>query len=149
MKSVERPLPEFGQGLLVVMVRRARLIDELRSGRFIQTDETLYSSDVQARGRTFVEGQRWGGYCCIGVGCALLRLDDMYLVEEADNAYVDFRQQYYVSEKVQKYLIGENDGSSVQWRMGETKIIRASGAGQRNFHQIARFLEIIWGFNGR
>lgn len=147
---------EFGDGALTMMVRRARLIDELRSGRFSQgTGGFLLEPVGRARNRNFVEGQKAGEYCCIGVGASLLGITDKELIDEEESAYTEFCDEYGVTEKTQRYLIGMNDGGFVKWPINDAygktygcnenePIIRMGKAFGRDFQQIARFLEMIW-----
>lgn len=147
-------LPQFGEGLLDIMIKRARLIDALRSGKYIKGTDHLWSAGMSARKRTFVDGVHEGQFCCIGVGCNLLGFSNEELDDEMTDAYLSFNREYRISDKQQKMLVAMNDGDSAglpgkdKWgtMYGEPVYFREE-APAREFPQIARFLEIIWGFN--
>lgn len=116
-----------------MMVRRAKLIEELFSGEWEQGQSALLQTYSQE-------------YCCIGVACSLLGIEDDDLREESASDYLTFEREYGVSHETSRYLQSMNDGDvyhtpaeNRNWK----KLVRFTYE-SRSFEQIARFLEIIW-----
>jgi hypothetical protein len=130
-----------------MMIRRARLVDALRSGQFRQGKGSLFREYT-------TDGNGGGGYyCCIGVGCFLLGFPDSILMEDMESEYLEFELKYGLSHRTAKYLMAMNDGDAMgdvledddfrSYLPRHFRLIRLEG-NQRNFKEVARFLEIIW-----
>ena len=137
-ESVETP--DFGSGYLLLMVRRAALIYELRSNNFVKAMDTLYDPEIK-------------GFCCIGVGQYLMGTTIDSLADDLGRHYDGFVDNYCVSMKTQKYLVSMNDGTVLKWPQRDRYGATFSGYKQirpnlraRSFEEIASFLEYIWGF---
>ena len=154
MTSVLETDREFGDGGFTTMVHRVQLIEELRSVRFHQGRGSLFTIGYNSRRRNYVPGERaHGEYCCIGVGVSLCGMLDHEMHFDPQDGYSIFNDVYGIGDKEQRYLIGMNDGEHVRWPISDSygqtygtgsRMIRVHG-NRRTFHQIARFLEIIWG----
>jgi hypothetical protein len=141
-----------------MVLRRQRLIRELRSGSYLKGTGKLvtiperYNREV----RGYVADYENPCYCCIGLGCSLLGFPARLLQLEHDRFYSGFMLDYGITDKQKYYLMGMNDGNSVKWSedskhqgsyMTNAPRIRSGDAPDREFPFIARFLEIMWGMS--
>jgi hypothetical protein len=131
-----------------VMVRRAALIDALRSGKFRKGTGSLLKSFYSIE-----SGRHQKYYCCIGVGCSLVNIPDEDLIDDLESDYMTFEDQYGISHRTARYLMAMNDGDPygetidndpvIGYLASNVKVIRVTQI-ERSFEEIARFLEIIW-----
>lgn len=131
-----------------VMLRRAALIDALRSGKFRKGTGSLLKAFYSIE-----SGRHQKYYCCIGVGCSLVNIPDEDLIDDLESDYMTFEEQYGISHRTARYLMAMNDGDQYgepieggEWPSylpSNIKVIRVTQR-EMDFKEIARFLEIIW-----
>lgn len=137
----------------LVESRRRIWIQTLRSGELEQGLGSLIKFGYGSRNT----------YCCLGVALQNLTPNCNYRVGnhisyDAPEGYTDVRDGLRISMKMQQYLIALNDGCFVylpqyserlalvgdHTLIGDRDKIYRNTRDRRDFHFIARFLEIAW-----